>query len=230
MDEFFYLLAYVLPCKYCRASFSQYLAEEAPVAPYSKWLWRVHNKVNAKLRSQNLPVCADPPFSEVKKIYEERIGAGCSRVTFEGWEFLFSVAENHPYSQSGRFSQPMPDAPPADGLTDLEKNRWNLLRPEERMVYYKKFWKLLPSVLPFSEWEDAWVTANKKTPLQMDSRSSLVKSLWSIRCSLQTQLEQVNNTDFSSLCQELRSHRSGCGKHKRGGKTCRRISKTRKAK
>jgi Erv1 / Alr family len=227
-EEFFHLIAFVLPCKYCRASFSQYLEEEAPKQPYSKWLWRVHNKVNAKLRSQNLPVCADPPFSAVAKIYKERLAAGCTRVQFDGWEFLFSIAENHPLSRSARHSAPMPDAPAtAAGLTPLEKNRWNLLTPEERMPYYKKFWELLPRVLPFPEWQEAWSGAPQ---LNTESRDSTVKSLWHIRCHLEKELDQLNNTDFSSLCQELRSHRSGCGKHKRGGKTCRAKSgKTRKA-
>jgi hypothetical protein len=226
MREFFESLAFVLPCKYCRASFSEYITEEPPTEPYTKWLWKVHNKVNAKLRSQNLPVCEDPPFSDVKRIYEERLSAGCSKVNFEGWEFLFSIAENHPFSRSGRTSQPMPDAPEnTKSLTPLEKNRWNLLTPEERAVYYKRFWHLLPFVLPFREWRDAWKTASET--FQIESRQQTIKSLWRVRCKLESELDQLNNTDFSSLCQELRSHRSGCGKHKRGGKTCR---KTRKAK
>ena len=55
--KFFHKLPYVLPCKFCRASLSEYMledpVEDACASPekLQRWLWRIHNKVTAKLRA-----------------------------------------------------------------------------------------------------------------------------------------------------------------------------------
>jgi len=54
----------------------------------------------------------------------------------------------------------------------------------------------------------------------MQSRTSMLKELWSIRNCLEDKLELVNTDTFSGLCKQLKEHRSGCGK-KRRAKTCR---------
>ena len=104
VGKFFETLPYVLPCKFCRCSLTEYMDED-PVKDaltsrkaLTKWLWRIHNKVNDKLRGQGLATAENPPFEAVKKVYEERISAGCIHAEFEGWDFLFSIAENHPFS------------------------------------------------------------------------------------------------------------------------------------
>ena len=213
---FFNTLAYVLPCKYCRKSFSENISAD-PVESadsISKWLWRIHNKVNDKLRKQHLCKIEDPTFQSVKSVYEERLSTGCTRTVFEGWEFLFSIAEGHPLSREGRKSTPIYGYPPVESLTDLEKNRWNILPPEDRLVYYNDFWKILPSVLPFKEWSEAW---KKGVP---DNRRDLFKHLWSNRCHMEKQLELLNSTTYNSLCRELKTYKSECSKSVRG-KTCR---------
>jgi hypothetical protein len=92
--NFFTSLAKVLPCKYCRESFSQYLSELPMDGIYRDkngrlikgkkrgfnflknrqtmhyWLYLMHNKVNAKLRGQGYLTDQDPPFEEVCKKYE----------------------------------------------------------------------------------------------------------------------------------------------------------------
>jgi len=212
---FFNTLAYVLPCKYCRQSFSENLAKDPIECTESipRWLWRIHNRVNAKLRKQHLCQSPDPSFQSVKNIYEQRLETGCTRTVFEGWEFLFSVAEAHPLSREGKGSTPIQGFP-ADDLTDLEKNEWNLLKPEERMLYYNRFWRLLPAVLPFPEWSAVW------TGEIPNNRKDLLKYLWRIRCEMETKLELLNSTTYNSLCKELKQYRSGCAKSVRG-KTCR---------
>lgn len=53
---FFVLLGSILPCKYCRESYIQYVTESPPKtcsrSSLTKWLWEIHNKVNAKLGAQ----------------------------------------------------------------------------------------------------------------------------------------------------------------------------------
>lgn len=226
--RFFETLPYVLPCKYCRKSLSEYITED-PVDcavrehRLSRWLWRIHNDVNAKLRAQRIPTAADPPFERVRALYEERLAAGCSRTVFDGWEFLFSVAEAHPMSRTGRSSAAIDGHPPADTMFDatpLERNRWNMMLPEERLPFYQAFWEALPAALPFPEWRAAWRRAAGAGPVP-DTRAELLKWLWGIRCRMETELDLLNRTNYSCLCKELREMRSGCGSSRRG-RTCRR--------
>jgi len=210
--EFFYNIAFVLPCKFCRKSYSEYITDD-PVdvsskENFTKWLWRIHNKVNDKLRSQRLCKDENPEFS---KIYTEK----CSKVNFEGWEFLFSVVEGHPYSKLSLGSKPFSTEEVVDN--PLERNRNNSMTPSERLIYYKKFWEILPEVLPFQEWTTSW---KKFDNGEYNTRVSLLKNLYKIRCGLENELALENKTQFLSLCKELRKYKSGCNKSTRS-KTCR---------
>ena len=225
VSELFSMLPFVLPCKYCRASLAQYMREEqlAPAlksrTALTRWLYKIHNHVNAKLKGQGLLKDANPSFASVKKVYEERVAAGCIRTEFEGWDFLFSIAENHPFSQTARNSSPMPDAP-SGTLTPEERNEFNLMTAEERMPYYKRFWESLSGALPFHEWRQAWTTCAIRYET-LAHRQTWIRELWRVRCCLEKELDLLNREEFNSLCKRLASHRSGCGSKKRG-KTCRR--------
>lgn len=220
--EFFNTLPYILPCKYCRSSLSDLLLED-PVEgvcdspeKLQRWLWRIHSKVSAKLRKEGLMKSEDASFAKVSRFYKEKVATGCSRTVFDGWNFLFSIAENHPLSRAGRVSVPLPGAPPMEDIsTPLERNRWNLMEPAERMEYFRAFWRLLPEVLPFQEWRTAWHHASASRNV-WDTRKESLTTLWKIRCALEMELELINRTDFNSLCKVLASVRSGCG-----SKTCR---------
>lgn len=222
---FFSTLPYVLPCKFCRKSLSEYIIEyplETALrskAPYAvgNWLWKIHNCVNSKLREQKLLAESDPPFASVKKLYAAKFAAGCTRTNFEGWEFLFSVVENHPYSKQSMAGIPIKDAPAdADAADHLELNRWNMLPKEIRQRYWEQFWNCLPKVLPYPEWRQVW----SQCDMDWSSRQTSMKSLWGIRCRMESSLQLMNKTDYHSLCKQLRTHRSGCAKSFRA-KTCR---------
>lgn len=226
LAAFFGALPYVLPCKYCRANLTDHMTA-LPLEPalnsstpfaLAKWLWAIHNKTTERLRSQGLPSSQpDPDFPTVKRIYLERLAAGCTRTKFDGWEFLFSIVENHPFSRQAATGTPMPDAPPdAMGRDRMTKNRYNVMTPEERFMETERFWEALPTVLPFPEWRRAWAACST----DWSTRASSLKSLWRIRCHMERQLELLNQTTYDSLCKELRSVRSGCSAAKRG-KTCR---------
>ena len=224
MCEFFNTLPYVLPCKYCRKSLSEYMAKD-PVEcnrkNLPKWLWRIHNDVNAKLRTQRVHIEPDPSFPIVETIYVERLAAGCSRTQFEGWEFLFSIAEAHPYSRAGRSTVPIPGHPAIEDIKEpLELNRWNLMKSDDRIIYYNRFWELLPSVLPFQEWSDSWVEAVKSSGPPI-CRTDCLRYLWNIRRHMESKLELLDRTSYDSLCKELRDNRSGCSTSTRS-RTCRR--------
>ena len=70
---FFNSLGHVLPCKYCRQSYLQYLTEH-PIDKHldtrkklAKWFYDIHNKINKKL---GVPKCDIPSFKEFYQKYE----------------------------------------------------------------------------------------------------------------------------------------------------------------
>jgi hypothetical protein len=225
VGEVFRSLPFVLPCKFCRASLHQYM-EDLPLEPalksreaLSKWLFQIHCMVNDKLRGQRLLEEKDPSFESVKRVYMERVKTGCIRTEFEGLEFLFSIAENHPHCMAANKSTQLncPPHPPKEA-THGEKNQWNILSPGDRMKYYEHFWKHMGDALPFKEWREAWASCGKQ--IDTESRATMLKSLWSVRHCMEQMLDLVNRDTFQGVCKALKEHRSGCGKKKRA-KTCR---------
>lgn len=78
---FFETLGNVLPCKYCRESYNNYI-KEIPIDDYLnsrdklvEWFYLIHNKVNNKL---NVQECNIPTLEEVKQKYE-RYRAKCKQ-------------------------------------------------------------------------------------------------------------------------------------------------------
>ena len=229
MREFLFALPFVLPCKFCRSSLAQYY-EEMPFenalgssAALSRWMWKIHGKVNQKLRGQGQSIPPDPSYATVRKVYLERLSYGCSKTNFPGWEFLFSIVENHPFSQK-EVSTPISGAPPLETLDnkdELTLLRWNYLSAERRFPYLCRFWKTLPEVLPFAEWREAWKTHGKSFCSRVwTSKKSSLQELWKIRCTIESELDLINKTNFRQLCNDLRLHRSDCSKSK-NARTCR---------
>lgn len=79
MREFMQLVCDILPCKYCRASFTTY-SQSLDITPYletremiMEWLYKMHNKVNGKLRRQGFCTKENPTFEHVKKIYQNKM-------------------------------------------------------------------------------------------------------------------------------------------------------------
>jgi hypothetical protein len=75
MREFMSSLYLILPCKYCRASFLKY-SNSLPIDEYLEsrymmieWLYKIHNKVNKKLRAQGFCKHSNPDESIVTTIY-----------------------------------------------------------------------------------------------------------------------------------------------------------------
>ena len=230
IQQLFSNLPFVLPCKFCRAHLTQHMKQE-PLEPaleskelLTKWLYAIHNLVNAKLRSQGIPTQENPTFSSVRTFYEENLSYGCSQTYFPGWEFLFSIAETHPLSKESKVSSPLPNSPPrSPGMTHEELNEYNLLTPQERYEHYTAFWNSIGECLPFLEWKTLWSRLEKKHAMKnsLKQRGTLIRSLWKVRCEMETQFELQNTTQFGDLCRVLSYHRSNCGSSKKSV-TCRR--------
>lgn len=114
MENFMNSISYILPCKYCRNSFSKYI-KSLPINEFLdnrekliEWLYKIHNKVNKKLRSQGLCKHKNPTFDDVIKIYQpivNKINYLCnSNTTIQliinyicnlGQDFLGSIVFNY---------------------------------------------------------------------------------------------------------------------------------------
>ncbi len=225
LRTFFSLVPYILPCKFCRASFTDYiLVDPIPqtLQNFPTWLYRIHTRVNGKLREQKLITTADPKWPEIKHRYEEWLEAPCSAQKFIGWDFLFSIAYTTPSNSVP--SKPMPGAPPKSELkTDELLNRWNMLPKERRLPYIEKWWSALPEILPYKEWRDAWTNALKLVghPPLKQGRHKMTAWLFAMEKSVCGYLKELTpHNSFEGLCSELSTFSSGCGTSKRS-KTCR---------
>lgn len=222
--SFWEMLPFVLPCKFCRASLTEYykvLPVPSKKEDFAEWLYKIHNLVNQKLRDQGQHLPPDPPFNAVLQRYKELLQLGCSKTNFAGWTFLFCIADNHP---SNSPSKPMPDAPDVLPTSLIERNRYNLLTPSERKKALKLFLQSIPDVLPFKEWQESWKKHAPSITHALQNRKSCLRWLWKIRCGLEGDLDQMKTTTFYGLCKKIASYRSGCSKSLRA-KTCRRTQK-----
>jgi len=231
LRRFFIELPWVLPCKYCRASLHDYYVMD-PV-PHSKeqyphWMFRIHNRVNAKLRDQKLLKAKDPSWETIQKLYKHRVSQPCTTQSFDGtgfWDFLFSVAYTTPSRTS---SSPMPNAPPSSVLNTEElRNRWGLSPLEERQVHIQRWWNELPHVLPFAEWRAIW---KNNTPNVRDGKRKVTAWLYGMerRFCAAFKSHASPYTSYKGLCSNLSRHSSGCGKTRNlHTKTCRATRKLR---
>ncbi len=225
LHAFFEHIPYVLPCKYCRASLTDYIfADPLPkaAADMGAWMYRIHNRVNGKLREQKLLDTPNPKWPEIQKRYAAWIQAPCSARRMVGWDFLFSIANTTPAEKA--HSTPMPGAPPVAALpTAALRNRWNLMAAAERWSYLEAWWSTLEAVLPFAEWRAAWRSGLKThgpAPVRKGKRA-MVAWLYAMERAVCAHLkETIPHNSFGGLCSELATFSSGCGKSKRS-KTCR---------
>ena len=224
MLKFIKTIPYILPCKFCRYSLTCYMREEPPQKylktsqSFQKWLYKIHNMVNNKLRAQNLNSAPNPTFDQVNRFYKKWLKEGqsceCHLITF--WDFLFSVAFNHP-KESSQHSKPMPDCPISvyKCKNTAEKNKWNVLSAEKRQEIFEHFWILLPKCLG-EELGSKWQAALDTTNPSFKNRRETVAWLWRMRCVLDPNFKEP----YTEICRKIRYFSSDCAKKIRA-RTCR---------
>ena len=232
--EWIHLLEYILPCKYCRASFHDYIRLQPLDATtventtaFSRWMYDIHNRVNGKLRGQGLVTTRDPAWPTVQRQYA-RLHAGlCKGTPLLGWDFMTSVAFSTPAADYTPV--PMPDAPesPADwgALDEATQNRYNLLSRQARPKYLKRWWQLIPSILPCEAWRAAWAAAMKREPPLERGREAVMRWMWRIEEGVCAGLRcPTPHKSRAAMEREVSAFESGCGRA-RTGKTCRTLRK-----
>ena len=241
--RFFELLPYVLPCKYCRASLSDYYAAQ-PLDPhilkdattFSRWLFDIHNRVNAKLRGQGLLTSPNPSWASVRSRYaKQQAGLCITSSPLLGWDFMTSVAFTTPalnYKPA-----PMPDTPEMD-LEHLDlaaRNRNNLLSREERIQALQEWWSLIPAILPCPAWRASWSSAvQKEGPIPLEGgREPAMQWMWAVEEQVCQGLRcPPPHESLPFLKKTMKVYESSCGlasSKSRKAKTCRRKKAKRKA-
>lgn len=218
--DFLETIPYILPCKFCRASLTDYYRKHPyatadgaldPSLDIEKWMYTIHNCVNDKLASQGLHPSPAPPFRTVKATYRALRECPWQQRLSYLWDFLFSVGYHHP-REKRLYSSPMPDCPRISRRADsCERNKWNLLPLKERIHWFERFWALLPEVLPVQ-----WKQAERQHPPTLSTRASTISWLWKMRCTL----ESGYRDPYSAVCKRISSYSSDCASQ-RGVFTCR---------
>jgi len=222
--EFFETIPYILPCKFCRASLTDYYrlhpyqlanSHMSPTLDLSKWIYTVHNCVNDKLRKQGFCKKRNPPFSEVKRYYIALNRCEWDKQLLLFWDFLFAVGYHHP-KEKVFYAKPMPNCPTEvyQCKDHCEKNKWNVLPSKERMKWFTRFWFLLPAVLP-QKIAEKW--KKMEYPPTLHTRSKTMDWLWRMRCGLDADFRDP----YTSICKKVAMYSSDCG-HSNKSITCRR--------
>lgn len=233
INRWFDLMEFVLPCKYCRASFHDYVRLQpltsdtiANPTAFGRWMYDIHNRVNNKLRGQGLVTTANPSWSSVHAKYKRLHSTLCKGSPFLGWDFLTSIAYTTPGPDYK--STPMSDTP--DELNHQNediatKNRYNLLTRAERLHLLAEWWALFPSILPCDRWRTAWTRAFEKhgqPPLQ-SGRDPVMRWMWRIEETVCETLKcPTPHSCLTAMKRDVSAFESGCGRKKNNrGKTCR---------
>jgi hypothetical protein len=239
--RFFTLLPYVLPCKYCRASLSDYYKAQPLAAGilkdatiFSRWLYDIHNRVNGKLRGQGLLTQPNPSWASVHNKYKKQQATLCETSPLLGWDFMTSVAFTTPMLNYK--PAPMPDTPEEMDLAILDldsRNRYNLLTREERIAALKEWWSLIPAILPCPAWRASWAAAVLEcgpVPLQK-GREVAMQWMWAVEEQVCQGLRcPPPHESLPFLKKTLKVYESSCGLSKsRRAKTCRKKKKAAKA-
>ena len=83
---FFQHLKQILPCKYCRQSYSKFYRQDPPHSPYIKWVFELHDKVNQKL---------DKPLSDWSKFKRKCQVYSHFSDAYTFWDIHFMLALNY---------------------------------------------------------------------------------------------------------------------------------------
>jgi hypothetical protein len=157
----------------------------------SKWLYKIHNKVNKKLKEQNLITrttsCKDPTYEEVKQKYTSWLHDPLLEKNVLGFDFLKSIAYTTPKSSDPRFH------------------------------HIVTWWSVFSETLPFPHWQTQWKLAVEQRgniPLIKGKRATLS---WLYKIQAIVNENAIPEQNYKEFTREAIAFSSNCNK----GKTCR---------
>lgn len=201
-ELFFNNIKSVLPCKFCRASTTEFMETEVPLHPMrhdiAHWLYKLHNRVNQKLREQSKTDTnvrdpgPDPSFAEIKQQYETFLKyTPAERKVVPGADFLFTLAYNYA------------DKPTSDLIEA-----------------HFQFWDGLLVLFPYADLRSAlqsYVSKHMIYPA-LQSRSAYMRWVH----GLLKKLCRGKVRSYTGMCQHVGYYKSKCESPTYRGKTCRR--------
>ena len=185
----------ILPCRFCRESTTQFVKEHPLRGDPGKWLYDLHNRVNAKLRrqAQEDPTVVDPgddpSFEEVKAKY-----LAMKPTAVPGRDFLFAIATNYP------------DAP-----------------EPEQMATQRTFLHALAKVYPFERLRKVYARTVRDHEPTLGSRTAYQRWMYGLLKDLSTAVGK-DIPSFKGYAQHVAYYKSGCAKKTYRGKTCRKLA------
>lgn len=193
-DDVLNIMKDVLPCKYCRASTTQYVHEHPLRGDPGKWLYEIHNMVNNKLRTQ----CADDPtvvdpgedpaFAAVKAKY-----MAMKPTKVPGRDFLMSVAYIYPNDPQ---------------QTD--------------MALQRTFMHALAKAYPFEELRTVFSDYVDAHEPALESQRTYTKWMYGLLKALSSKTGSRIPT-YRGYSHHVAYYKSGCSKKSYHGKTCRKM-------
>ena len=205
---FFNSLSHVLPCIYCRRSFHQYLNElpihnklEGRGFPLDhrenlfRWIYLIHNKVNQKLRSQNIIENDDPCYTEILHKYEND-SCTFNRCDNLGWNFINSIGYNYP----------------------IHKSDCSLKQYIGTIIFFE----YLPKVIPYTKISKLMKKYYSKYPIynHINNRDELMHWIYNMRKFICSKFNKECPC-FTKICNKLQYHKAGCNGFNDKKPTCR---------
>jgi hypothetical protein len=185
----------ILPCKYCRASTTEFVHAHPLRGDPGKWLYDIHNMVNHKLREQSKEDKTvrdpgrNPSFAEVKEKYENM-----KPNAVPGRDFLFALAYNYPD------------------------------KPEEAdMCTQRSFLHHLAISYPFLRMARVFQAYLKKYEPTLSSRKVYLHWMYGLLKQL-SEFAKVDIPTFRGYAHHVAYYKSGCNKKTYHGKTCRKLA------
>ena len=198
---FFYLVGDILPCKYCRISYKKYIKELPPDKFLDnrdnifQWLYKIHNKVNGKLRKQGHLKEDDPHLVDIITKYN---GEPFKEVCLLGNNFLKAIVHNYP----------------------KEINSDNI---RLKYIYYT-FFEYLFKLYPNNN-KDKFKIFNSEYPIfkNLENCENIKKWFYLLSCYIEENCNGIK--PYNIHCRDCEKYRSkSCHKDTHKGNTCRRKS------
>ena len=194
-DDVLNMMKDVLPCKYCRASTTEFVKEHPLRGNPGKWLYEIHNMVNNKLRAQAkddpsvIDPGPDPDFDEIRKRY-----MAMRLVNVPGRDFLFAIAFNYPE------------------------------KPEETdMATQRTFIHALAKVYPFERLRKVFQRYLGMQEAALQNQKAYLKWMYGLLKAMSRDID-VPIRSYRGYVSHVAYYKSGCSKKTYRGKTCRKLS------
>ena len=212
-ELFFTTIQNILPCIYCRDSYTEYL-ERLPIKPFLlsgrlfEWLYRIHNMVNNKLRQQGLITTHNPTLSEMRNKYKditESLNVCKMREhSVMGWNFLYCIAFVYP----------------ENGTSIVQTSHFS-----GYMIFFSLLSKLLPVSGGLRSVYNKYISKHSFYAA-LSCRDILKKWVYDLE-KIMDKNQRVECKPLNQISEIIEQYRSGCGGKKTDTQpTCRRTLST----